>query len=71
MQALDGREISSLIESGFFHGGADQQAPVAARDEIGLGRADYVFEQSVRWHQEAQHLSFHGARGEGVGRDLA
>src|ERR1700681_4058335 len=71
MQALDCGEVGAFIETGFFDGGADEKASVAARDEIHLGRADYVFEKGARGHQEAQHLSFYGACGKGVGRDLA
>ncbi len=40
MQTLDGGEVGALVESSFFDGGADQQASVAARDEVDLGSAD-------------------------------
>ncbi len=44
MKTLDRGEVRAFIESSFFDGGADQKAAIAARNEISLGRADYVFE---------------------------
>ena len=71
MEALDRREVGALVESRFFDGGADQEASVAARDEISLRRADDMLEERARGHQQAEHLSFDGAGGKRVGRDLA
>jgi hypothetical protein len=71
VQALDGGEVGALVESGFFHGGADQNSAVAARDEINFGRTDYMLEQFTTGRGEAEHLAFDRARGEGVRRDLA
>ena len=45
MQALHRCEVYPFVESGLFDGGADEEATVAARDEIGLGTADDMLEQ--------------------------
>ena len=45
VQALDGGEVRAFVESGFFYGGADEQAAVAARDEICLRRPDDMLQQ--------------------------
>ena len=47
MQTLDGGEVGALVESGFFDGGADEETSVTARDEIDLGGANDVLEQSA------------------------
>ena len=71
VQALDGGGVGAFIESGFFDSSADEEATVAARDQVDLGRADYVFDERVRGHQQAQHLAFNRACGEGMWKKLS
>src|SRR6266567_1996680 len=71
MQALNGCEVSALIESSFFDSSADEEAAVAARDEVGLRRADDMFQERARRHYQTEHLAFDRASGELVRSDLA
>ena len=70
MQTLDCGKVGALVESGFFDGGADEEASVAAGDQIRLGRSDDVLEERAGGHHEAEHLSFDGAGREGVRTNL-
>jgi hypothetical protein len=45
VQALNRIGMSTLVKARFFDGGSDEQASIAARNEINLGRADDVLDQ--------------------------
>src|ERR1035441_10089029 len=62
VQSLNGVGIHALVEASLFHGRAQDDASVAAWDDVHLGRADNVLDQRPRamrsrWRHHADHLS--------------
>ena len=76
VQALYGVRIHALVEAGFLDRRAYNNAAVAARDDVHLGRANGVLNERPDlmacrgWH-DAEHLPFHGTRRRTEGLDLS
>jgi len=70
VQALDRISVGAFVEARLLDRGADEQASIAARDEISFWRSHNVLKQISRRHGQAYDLALHGASREGVRRDL-
>src|SRR5664280_1081421 len=68
VQPLNGVGIHALVEASLFHGRAQDDASIAARNDVHLWSADNVLNERPRamrswlWHH-TDHLSFHRASG--------
>src|SRR5262249_48883049 len=71
MEPLHGLNIGALVKACFFDCGADEQATVAARDEVDVWCADDVPNEIARLHRHAQHLSFDRSHQKSLWTDLA
>ncbi len=64
MHALDGVRIRTLVVPCFLHRSSDQDAPIAARNQVYLRRADHASQRGNSYNRE--HLAFYGPRGKPV-----
>src|SRR5262249_12257165 len=71
MEMMDGVSIYSLVVSGIFDCGADQDASVTAGNEIHVCSAYDVPDSVARHAHDREHLPFHWTGREWVRRELA
>src|SRR5579863_2168386 len=69
VEPLHGCGVGLFVESGLLNRSASQQTPVAAWDQINVGRADHVLHQFSGLHRKAEHLSFYRPCGQVVRRN--